>query len=140
MVIVMRILVVDGSERVRKSLIRFLELENKYETVFEAETVKDAKRIMQSIMIEVLLLDIQLNDNSGVELINFCNSQLHKPVVIVCSNYSLPQYINIYETLSVNKFFDKSSELPEMKKFIKGITAQNKDDMRRYRNTINFVH
>ncbi len=115
----MRILIVDGSERVRETLIRYLELENNFETVFEASSVKEAKRIMENIKIEVVLLDIQLPDQTGLELVSYCNTQFHKPLVIVCSNYGMPQYKNVYDKLSIDHFFDKSSELLELKKFIK---------------------
>jgi response regulator of citrate/malate metabolism len=115
----MRILIVDGSERVRETLIRYLDLENNFDVVFEAGTVKEAKRIMENIKIEVVLLDIQLPDQSGLELISYCNVQFHKPLVIVCSNYGMPQYKNIYEKLFIDYFFDKSSEMLELKKFIK---------------------
>jgi response regulator of citrate/malate metabolism len=126
----MRILIVDGSERVRKTLIRFLELEKIFESVFEAETVKEAKRIMENIKIEVILLDIQLSDQSGLELVTFCNTQYHRPLVILCSNYGMPQYKNIYEQLSIKFVFDKSSELMELKKFVKKIAKERRNDFR----------
>jgi len=115
----MRILIVDGSERVRRALIRFLDLEKIFDAVFEAGTVEEAKRIMQSIKVEVVILDIQLSDQSGLDLVTFCDSQYHKPMLIVCSNYGMQQYKNIYEKLSIKYFFDKSSDLMKLKKFFK---------------------
>ncbi len=126
----MVILIVDGSERVRETLVKYLELEKKFDLVFEASTVEEAEKILQNIKIEVVLLDIQLSDQSGLELVNYCNRQQHKPTVILCSNYGMPQYKSVYEKLSVNHFFDKSSELHELKKFIKKIIADNKYELK----------
>lgn len=123
----MRILIVDDSDRVRETLVRYLELESMFDTVFEASSVKEAKRILQSIKIEVVLMDIQLQDQSGLELVNFCNTLFFKPIVIICSNYGMPQYKNIYEKLSIDYFFDKSSELLELKKFIKKMVKGKKN-------------
>lgn len=124
----MNILIVDESKSVRESLIRYLELEKRFNIVFEVDTVKEAKKVLQTIKIEVVLLDIQLHDQSGLELVNYCNTFDHKPIVILCSNYGMPQYKNVYERLSVNRFFDKSSELGELKKFIKKLSRNNQNN------------
>ncbi|MEW5842928.1 MAG: response regulator [Bacteroidota bacterium] len=126
----MNILVVDESKTVREALIRYLEIEKYFDIVFEVDTVEEAKRIVQSIKIEVVLLDIQLHDQSGLELVNYCNNSYYKPTVILCSNYGMPQYKNVYEKLSINHFFDKSSEQSELKRFIKKLAVDSKNNLR----------
>lgn len=115
----MKILIVDGSKIMREKLIRFLELQNIFHKVFEAGTVEEAKNIMQKEQIDILLFDIQLNDSSGLDLVPFSRRFLHKPLLILCSNYKLPQYLSTYERLDINYFFDKSSELMKLKSLIK---------------------
>src|SRR3989339_655912 len=115
----MKILIVEGSKIVRENLIRYLALENLFEEVLEAETVKEAKMVMQINIIDVILLEIQLPDASGLELMLQIRKMPQQPIMILCSNYKLPQYINIYENMSINHFFNKSSELTELKLFIK---------------------
>jgi DNA-binding NarL/FixJ family response regulator len=122
----MIILIVDGSDSVRETLIRYLGLEKIFNLVFEASTVKEAKRIMNSIKIDIVLLDIQLPDQSGLAFVNYCNRQTYKPLVIVCSNYGLPQYKSVYEKLAIDQFFDKSSELPALKKYINKLVKDKK--------------
>ncbi|MEW6506739.1 MAG: response regulator [Bacteroidota bacterium] len=122
----MIILIVDGSDSVRETLIRYLGLEKIFNLVFEASTVKEAKRIMNSIKIDLVLLDIQLPDQSGLAFVNYCNRQTYKPLIIVCSNYGLPQYKNVYEKLAIDQFFDKSSELPALKKYINKLVKYKK--------------
>ncbi|GEM_PF-2022201 len=122
----MTILMVDGHEILRQKLIRYLELENNFEIIYEANTVKTARAILQQEKIDVLVLDIQLPDNSGLDLVNFSQKLFYKPIIILCSNYVFPQYLNIYDNYSVNYFFDKFSELHEMKALIKKIVNECK--------------
>lgn len=120
----MKILIVDSSKIYREKLIRYLELEKYFENVLEAGTEKKAEGIIQKGIIEVLLFDIQLPDNSGLDLIPFSNRQLNRPLLILCSNYCLPQYKKTYESLSVHHFFDKSSELGKLKLFIRELVEE----------------
>jgi len=132
-------LVVDGSKIMREKMIRYLELANIFEAVLEAGSVKESKRILRKEKIDVLLFDIQLPGISGIDLVPFSRNLLHKPVLILCSNYKLPQYLSIYEKLSINYFFDKSEELPELKMCIKKIAREKRSDTNlliRYKNSI----
>lgn len=129
----MRILIVDSTDRVRKTLIKYLNLETMFDTVFEASTVSEAKRILSNIKTEVVLMDIQLPGQNGLELINYCKTIFYKPIVIICSNYGMQNYKNMYEKLAINYFFDKSSELIELKKFIKTLV---KNSQNKIRNTV----
>ena len=126
----MNILVVDESKTVREAMIRYFEIEKYFDIVFEVDTVEEAKRIVRSIKIEVVLLDIQLHDQSGLELVNYCNNSYHKPTVILCSNYGMPHYKNVYEKLSINHFLDKSYEHSELKRFIKKLALDNKNSLK----------
>ena len=63
----MKILLVNGSKMVRKEFIRYLELESQFDEVFETDTVVGAKMIMQKEIVDVVLFDIQLPGNSGLE-------------------------------------------------------------------------
>ena len=124
----MKILIADGSKILREKLIRYLKLENYFDDVLEANTVKEAKLIMQKQRIDVVLFDIQLPDKSGLELVSLGNRLFHKPLMIVCSNYTLPQYKNTYENLAVHYFFDKSSELVQLKTFIRELVKEQKEN------------
>ena len=124
----MTILIVDGLKVMRDKLGLYLDLEKNFQNVFEASTVVDAKKIMKEIQIDVLLMDIQLPDKSGLKLIEFCRELPYKPQIIVFTNYGMRQYQNIYKDLSVDYSFDKSSELYSLKKTIKKIVKENKDE------------
>ena len=117
----MKILIADSSERVRKTLIKYLDLENNFDIVFETQTVEEAQRVMENIKIEVVLLNLQSEDKSGLEMIEFSKSQHHKPLVILCSTYGNPLYGSVYEKTFTGRLFNESSELLKLKKFIKAL-------------------
>ncbi len=122
----MSILIVESSKTVREKLIRFLELEKLFNDVYEAGTVAEAKMIMKQLRLDIVLFDIQLEGNSGLELISFSRKLLHKPVLILCTNYNYPQYRSIYEYMSVYYLFDKTSEMGQLKIFIKKLVGEAK--------------
>lgn len=115
-------------------MVRYLELQRYFERVFEANTVKNAKSILLRETVNVLLLDIQLPDSSGLDLVQFSQNLHNKPVIILCSNYGMPQYLHTYDYMSVNYFFDKSSELVQLKNLIKRITKEEKNSSLQFRN------
>lgn len=119
----MKILLVNGSKLVRKEFIRYLELESQFDEVFETDTVAGAKMIMQKEIVEVILFDIELPGNSGLELVPFSRNQFPKPVLILCTNYILPQYLSIYQKMLIDYCFDKSTGLAELKLFIKKLVS-----------------
>lgn len=138
----MKILIVNGSKPVRKKFIRYLELESQFNKVFETDTVVEAKMIMQKEIVDVILFDIQLPGNSGLELVPFSRNQFPKPALILCTNYILPQYLSIYQKMLIDYCFDKSTGLAELKLFIKKlvldlrnqtqISRNNKSNYRRF--------
>jgi DNA-binding NarL/FixJ family response regulator len=126
----MNILIVDAANDIRQKLIKYLQLEKIFDYVFETQTVKEAQRIMETIKVDIILFDIQLPNKSGLDLMSMKDKLFYKPVMIVCSNYKLPQYLKAYDNLLVDRFFDKSSELAELKSFIKHLVNKEKDNPR----------
>lgn len=123
----MNILIVDGYNIMRKTMIRYFELNNYYEHIYEADTVESAKIILKKETVDVLLFDIQLPDSSGLDLVRIAQSMSPKPIIILCSNYGMRNYTNTYDYLSIDYYFDKSSELAELKKIIRRISVEHKN-------------
>lgn len=119
----MSILIVDSSKDFRETLIRYLELANIFDDIFEADTARLAKKIMKIRAIDIILFDIQLIGDSGLELVSLSKEMPYKPILVICSNYKYPQYKSIFENMSINYFFDKYSELYKLKMFIKQLAA-----------------
>ena len=122
----MKILIVDGYQLMREKMIKYLELRNSFDSVFEANTVRNAKLILIKEKIDFVLLDIQLPDTSGLDLVQYSQKLFYRPITILCSNYGLPQYLNTYNNLSVDYFLDKSSELHQLKMLINNLVDERR--------------
>lgn len=61
-----KLLIIDDEERLRKLLLRILQLEG-YE-VFEAATAKEGLKKLEQEMIDVIVSDVKLPDSNGIEL------------------------------------------------------------------------
>jgi len=118
----MTILIVDGYKIMRETMVRYLELKHLFSKVFQANTVRNAEMILRKEHIDIIILDLQLPDASGIDLITYCNTMKKKPTVIICSHYWMNQYRNIYKNLSVDYFFDKYYQFAELKELIKKLS------------------
>lgn len=66
----MNILIVDHQPLIRRGIIDVLFLNNELYSIFEAGTLADAIRIMQTQTIEIAFVDLQLGQEDGLELID----------------------------------------------------------------------
>jgi DNA-binding NtrC family response regulator len=84
-----KLLVIDDEERLRKLLVRILQLED-YE-VSEAENGKAALRFLESNLVDVVLSDVKLPDVNGVELTKQIKTLYPAIEVIVLTAYGTIQ-------------------------------------------------
>lgn len=60
--------------------------------------------------IDVMILDLQLRQGTGFGVLRRLRSLQEKPLVIVYTNYDLPEYRQEAEVLGANYFLDKSRD------------------------------
>jgi DNA-binding NarL/FixJ family response regulator len=61
--------ILEDNENLRQSIAEYLAFTGKYDVVFSAGSFSDWKREAHTLMPEVVLLDIHLNDVSGIDII-----------------------------------------------------------------------
>src|ERR1041385_6041632 len=64
-----RILVVDDHPVVRRGIVSLLSNHNDFEVVGEADTVRSALMLIEQRTPDVVLLDVRLTDESGLDLL-----------------------------------------------------------------------
>ncbi len=83
----LRIAVIDDEVNIRKGIIKILKLlSSDYEVVGEAASINEAKTMLQATDPDVVLLDIELEDGSGFELLNQLPSINFKLIFITAFN------------------------------------------------------
>ncbi len=115
-----KILVVDD-----ESSIRFLysqELAEEGHEVLTAATALEASEILQAQPVELLVLDIKLKNESGLDLLQKLVKERHNLPVILCTAFSC--YRDDFSAWLADGYVVKSSDLQELKDEIKRVLAK----------------
>jgi DNA-binding NarL/FixJ family response regulator len=111
------LLVVDDSIVVVDRLIPLLESIENIAIVIHAGTYQEAIEMLSQIKPDMILLDINLPDKSGIELLKKIREKDREIVVIMITNHATPEYSKLCKRLGANYFFDKSKDfemIPEV--------------------------
>lgn len=84
-----RVVVVDDHEVVRKGLISYLQTDSDIHVVGEAESGNDAVKIVEKVRPDTVLMDLIMRDGNGIEATRKIVSKCpHIKVIILTSYYS----------------------------------------------------
>ena len=110
----MKIISVDDSETIFNHIKLLLEsIENVTHTA-HAYHLNEAKKLIKEHLPNVVLLDIILKEESGIELLEHINLNHPDIDVIILSNHSELFYKNICKELGAKYFLDKSYEFDKL--------------------------
>lgn len=107
----MKVFIVENSPLVQQRLARIVSDLGGMRVVGEAATAADAVERIGETQPAVVLLDIQLDQGTGYDVLEKVKVPSQRPVVIVLTNYPYPQYRKKYLEGGADYFFDKSTEL-----------------------------
>jgi DNA-binding NarL/FixJ family response regulator len=106
----MKIFVVEDAPAVRTRLIAILGTVPGVEVVGEAESVRGAIDGVLSTAADAVLLDLQLADGNGLDVLAAVKPRRPEIHVIVLSNFATPQYRQASLAAGADVFLDKSQE------------------------------
>jgi DNA-binding NarL/FixJ family response regulator len=123
-----KVLLVEDSRVIRERLIEALDEPGRIEIVGYADTELAAKDWLRDAVCDAIVLDLQLKQGSGLEVLKATRALAHEPrvVVIVLTNYSLPHFRERSMRLGADYFFDKAAEYERVHDVL--------DDLARSRN------
>ena len=105
----MRVLVVEDSAAVRTRVVDLLR-EAGHEVVGEAATTDVALQLQRTLRPEAIVLDLQLLDGNGMEILPVLKSHHPPPVVVVLTNSAQAECRRRCLFLGADYFFDKSHD------------------------------
>lgn len=85
-----RVAVIDDHPVLRHGIASLLGAEPDFEVVATGQTVEDARSLIDSEGIDVLVLDVRLGDGSGLHALGERKSD--RPAVVVLTAFDYPQY------------------------------------------------
>jgi DNA-binding NarL/FixJ family response regulator len=115
----MRVFVVDDTPEVRKRLVALLRRIPSVTVVGEADSMRAAVDAIGSVAMDVMLLDLQLGDSSGLSVLAAVKSQFPSVRVIMISNFANGQYRQASLAAGADVFLDKSHELRRLPEILR---------------------
>lgn len=110
----MNLYIVENSNYLRERLTRLVARRSGVQIVGYAATARQAVQEIQQLKPDVVLLDIRLDEGTGLDVLKAIKSRSQPPTVIVLTNYAYPPYREHFLANGAEYFFDKSEELDLM--------------------------
>ncbi|HMH32861.1 MAG TPA: response regulator [Puia sp.] len=105
-----KLLIVDDSILILERMIPILEEIQNIQFVIHAGTYKEAIELLEGMSPDMALLDIQLPDRSGIELLRAIKEKNRDIIVFMITNSASDYYKNVCKQLGADHFFDKSTD------------------------------
>ncbi len=118
----LRVVLVEDSPRIAALLREILETDALAEVVSIAEDEQGAIDATRKHIPDVLILDLQLRIGTGFDVLRALGET--RPIVIIMTNYALPQYRARASSFAVEYFLDKSLEFDQLPGIITEISRR----------------
>jgi len=120
----MKVFVVDDSELVVERIRVLLSDIPGLEFIGQAANANDAVEAIERLKPDVVILDIRLIGENGMNVLERIKKEHAPPVVIMLTNYPYPQYRKKCRELGADYFLDKVTEIASFVKVLK-VLAQD---------------
>lgn len=105
----MKVLIVDDNASYRQSLRELLSQQFEGIQILEAESPKEALDQLENTVPDLLLIDIDLAGQSGLELTRKVREELQDASIAVITNHDLPEFREAAQKSGANYFFSKTT-------------------------------
>jgi DNA-binding NarL/FixJ family response regulator len=116
------VLVVEDSLLIIERILRLLMEADNIRTVIHAANYAESLKMMNEINADIILLDLNLPDKSGIELLKEIKSNQPQIKVIVLTNHANDNYREICTYMGADFFFDKSSDFEKIPETISAMS------------------
>ncbi len=117
-----RILIIEDQSHLRKLYTE--ELESDGHQVVTVKSCDTAARLLEKFAIDLVVMDVVLDDENGLEHVNDILSRDCMLPIIIYTAY--PAYQGDFHSWAATKFLTKSSDVTELKETINQLVAEEK--------------
>lgn len=117
----MKVLIADDSKLVRDRVKKILSSFDVIKKFFEAENVSKTVQSIIEFDPDVLILDIEMPDGTGMDVLNKIQELENHPVVIILTNHSYPGYRAKCLANGASFFLDKSIDFLKVRDVFEGL-------------------
>jgi len=118
-----RVLVVENHQFFRENLINWIASEPGLDCCAEAGSLAEAKTAVASHKPDLILLDLNLDESSGLNLLEWLNGQVTTPFVIVLSQYEEQRYADTALNSGARGYVSKAAATEELQPAIAAVLA-----------------
>ncbi len=115
-----RVFLVDDAFLVRDRVAQMLR-DRAMDVVGQAQSPKEAIACILATRPDVVVLDIQLEGGTGLDVIRGVRSTLPKVIFVIFSNNSGPAYQKLYRMEGAVRFLDKNAEFDQLSAVIEQV-------------------
>ena len=109
-----KLLIVDDSPIIIIRLMHMLEGQDNVHSITAARSYNEARSSLSENLPNIILLDINLPDKNGIELLRYIKKEYPSITVIMLSNQSGSFYRTVCELIGANHYIDKSTEFEQI--------------------------
>ena len=117
----LRILLIEDSQPIKQRLASLLTEAGHMRVVASATTEAEARAQIEAAEYDVLLVDVELREGSGIGAIRHARRfypQGHQPLIIVLTNYPLPAVRTRCLEAGADHFLDKMRQFQDVKELV----------------------
>jgi len=113
-----KILLVDDSQDIIDSLIRWINLMDNLSIVGTADNAKSAINLFIEIKPDIVILDINLKEGTGIEVLSEIKKINVNTIVIILTNYTLAAFKKSALENGADYFLDKTQDVDKLTKIL----------------------
>lgn len=117
----MKIVIADDSQIIVERLADLVSDVPGVELVGRAADVPDAVRCIEKMKPDMVILDLQMLGGSGLDILRAIRPGRPELFVMICTNYTYPQYREECLAAGANYFLDKSTEFEKIPVILRGL-------------------
>lgn len=123
----MRILVAEDQAMLRDALCQLLGFQDAVEAVFQAENGSQAIALLKKEPVDVLLLDIEMPEQSGLDVLEWVRGQALPVKVVIMTTFKRPGYFERAVKADVDAYVLKERSIADLMRTIETVLAGRKE-------------
>ena len=123
----MRLLIAEDQSMLRDAMATLLLMEDTIDEVLQAKNGKEAMDILTSSSVDVAILDIEMPEASGLDVLEFIRNKGISCKVIIVTTFKRAGYFERAIKNNVDAYVLKDRSIDELMKTINNVLAGNKE-------------
>ena len=123
----MRLLIAEDQSMLRDAMATLLLMEDTIDEVLQAKNGKEAMDILTSSSVDVAILDIEMPEASGLDVLEFIRNKSISCKVIIVTTFKRAGYFERAIKNNIDAYVLKDRSIDELMKTINNVLAGNKE-------------